>query len=98
MLLIISSCSTKVHGGRPSDCCSLDPSPVDVLKLCPKNIKLVRSVVFNYIETYSKELFNFIATGKVEVNVHKVYSLKDVGLANSDLEGRHTTGKPVLKG
>lgn len=43
------------------------------------------------------ELFAMIADGKVEIKVHKVYDLKDVGHAHTDLEGRKTTGKLVLK-
>lgn len=77
--------------------------PFDLLDLGPKNIKLLRPVVFNYIttreelETYTKELFDFILSGKVDVKIHDVYPLKDVGRAHSDLEGRKTTGKLLLQ-
>ncbi|KAJ9150820.1 NAD(P)-binding protein [Pleurostoma richardsiae] len=77
--------------------------PVDVLRLGPKNIKLMRPVVFNYLveqeerDKYSKELFDLLATGKVEVKVHEVYPLKEVGRAHTDLESRKTSGKLVLK-
>jgi NADPH:quinone reductase len=63
---------------------------------------LMRPVVFSYlvereeIETYSKELFELLLSGRVEVK-HTVYDLKDVGKAHSDLESRKTTGKLVLK-
>ncbi|EOO01151.1 putative quinone oxidoreductase protein [Phaeoacremonium minimum UCRPA7] len=77
--------------------------PFDLLDLGPKNVKLLRPVVFNYIatreelETYTRELFDFILSGKVDVKIHEVYPLKDVGRAHSDLEGRKTTGKLLLQ-
>lgn len=63
----------------------------------------MRPVLFNYIanleewEGYCKELFDLITSGKVTVNVHKVYPLKEVAQAHADLEGRKTTGKLLLK-
>ncbi|KAJ9139221.1 NAD(P)-binding protein [Coniochaeta hoffmannii] len=77
--------------------------PFDILRLGPKNIKLLRPVLFNYIttpeelETYTKELFELISSGKVKVKVHEEYPLKDVARAHSDLEGRKTMGKLILK-
>lgn len=60
-------------------------------------------MVFNYLVTdeerkaYFSELFDMIAAGKVNINVHEVYPLKEVARAHTDLEGRKTTGKLVLK-
>ncbi|KAH8911509.1 NAD(P)-binding protein [Coniochaeta sp. PMI_546] len=77
--------------------------PFDILRLGPKNIKLLRPVLFNYIvtreelETYSRELFELISSGKIKVKVHEEYPLKDVARAHADLEARKTTGKLVLK-
>ncbi|KAK4099194.1 NAD(P)-binding protein [Parathielavia hyrcaniae] len=77
--------------------------PVDVLRLGAKNIKLMRPVLFAYIVTkeerdaYTKELFELLLTGKVNVKVHGVYPLKDVGKGHTELEGRKTTGKLLLK-
>lgn len=77
--------------------------PVDLLKLGAKNIKLLRPVLFNYLvtreelENYANELFGLLQSGKIVVDVHKVYPLKDVAQAHSDLEGRKTTGKLLLK-
>ncbi|KAK4238670.1 hypothetical protein C8A03DRAFT_14887 [Achaetomium macrosporum] len=77
--------------------------PVDLFKLGAKNVKLMRPRLFGYIETqeeldvYTRELFDLLLTGKVNVKVHEVYSLKDVARAHSDLEGRKTTGKLLLK-
>jgi NADPH2:quinone reductase len=59
--------------------------------------------MFNYTvtreewEQYSNELFDLILTGKLNVGLHKTYALKDVGQAHSDLEGRKTAGKLLLK-
>jgi NADPH2:quinone reductase len=77
--------------------------PVDVLKLGAKNIKLMRPVLFAYIATkeerdaYTKELFELLLAGKVNVKIHEVYPLKDVARAHTDLEGRKTMGKLLLK-
>ncbi|KAK3312349.1 hypothetical protein B0H66DRAFT_486159 [Apodospora peruviana] len=77
--------------------------PIDVLKLGAKNIKLMRPVLFNYIVTqeerdsYTAELFDLLKSGKVNVKIHDIYPLKDVARAHSDLEGRKTTGKLLLK-
>ncbi|KAK4155831.1 hypothetical protein C8A00DRAFT_13136 [Chaetomidium leptoderma] len=77
--------------------------PVDLLKLGAKNIKLMRPVLFAYIATkeerdaYTKELFELLVAGKVKVKIHEVYPLKEVARAHTDLEGRKTTGKLMLK-
>jgi NADPH2:quinone reductase len=68
-----------------------------------KNVRLIRPTYNMYVvtreelEKYSSELFEFLTSGKVEVGIHKVYALSDVASAHSDLEGRKTTGKLVLK-
>lgn len=60
-------------------------------------------MLFNYIttpeefETYTKELFELIGSGKIEVKVHEQYPLQEAARAHSDLEARRTTGKLVLK-
>lgn len=77
--------------------------PVDVLKLGAKNIKLMRPMLFAYIvikeerAAYTKELFELLLAGKVKVKIHEVYPLQEVGRAHSDLEGRKTAGKLLLK-
>jgi NADPH2:quinone reductase len=38
-----------------------------------------------------------LVTGKVKVKIHDEYPLQDVARAHSDLEGRKTTGKLLLK-
>ena len=48
------------------------------------------------LEKYSNELFGLIQSKKIEVDIHKIYPLKEVGQAHLDLEGRKTTGKLLL--
>jgi NADPH2:quinone reductase len=63
----------------------------------------MRPTLFNYIvtreefTTYTKELFDWIEQGELNVKVHKVYKLEDVKQAHEDLEGRKTTGKLLLE-
>ncbi|KXX78401.1 putative quinone oxidoreductase [Madurella mycetomatis] len=79
------------------------PAPVELPKLSAKNIKLMRPALFAYIATpeerekYTKELFDLLVAGKIKVKIHEVYPLKEVARAHSDLEGRKTTGKLLLK-
>lgn len=77
--------------------------PLDILRLGAKNVKVMRPVLFGYIvtpeewERWTTELFDLIKTEKVRIKVHEVYPLKDVARAHTDLEGRKTTGKLLLK-
>ncbi|KAF7554546.1 hypothetical protein G7Z17_g2823 [Cylindrodendrum hubeiense] len=77
--------------------------PVNILRLTPKCIKLMRPVVSGYIadraslEKYSAELFELITSGKVEILIHDVYPLKEVARAHQDIESRKTTGKLLIK-
>jgi len=77
--------------------------PLTISKLSAKNIKIVRPTLFNYIytreefEKYAAELFNFIIKDKLNVRIYEIYPLADVARAHSDLEGRKTTGKLLLK-
>ncbi|KAJ6444934.1 LOW QUALITY PROTEIN: putative quinone oxidoreductase [Purpureocillium lavendulum] len=76
--------------------------PLSILKLGPKNVKLMRPVVNGYVaeradlERYSAELFDLITSGKVNVAIHKTYALKDVAQAHQDIESRKTSGKLLL--
>lgn len=77
--------------------------PLDLFKLTPKNIKIMRPNMTSYITTdeerkeFTSELFDLLLTGKVSAHIHKVYDLKDVAQAHTDLEGRKTIGKLLLK-
>lgn len=76
---------------------------MDILKLGPKNIKLSRPIVNNYVtereelEKYGNELLEMITAGKLQVPIYKIYPLKDAAEAHRDLEGRKTTGKLLIK-
>jgi NADPH2:quinone reductase len=63
----------------------------------------LRPTLFNYIytreeyEKYCAELFDFIIKDKINVRIHETYPLKDIARAHTDIEGRKTTGKLLLK-
>ncbi|KAF7158470.1 hypothetical protein CNMCM5623_003473 [Aspergillus felis] len=77
--------------------------PLPLNKLSPKCVKVARPQLFGYIETreefefYVNELFNLLQSGQLKVRIHKVYPLEQVQQAHIDLEGRKTTGKPLLR-
>lgn len=77
--------------------------PFPIAKLAAKNIKLMRPTVMAYIATreeyeyYVNELFDWLKSGKLKVNVHKAYDLSDIQQAHKDLEGRVTSGKLLVK-
>lgn len=72
-------------------------------RLAAKNVKLLRTTLFNYIATreeliqYADELWKFIEKDGLNVRIHDVYPLEDVARATQDIEGRKTTGKLLLK-
>ncbi|KAI1940680.1 NADPH:quinone reductase [Ophidiomyces ophidiicola] len=71
--------------------------------LSAKNIKLMRTSLFAYIATqeefdsYTKELFDMVESGKLKTKLHKIYPLEQAAQAHIDLEGRKTTGKLLLR-
>lgn len=77
--------------------------PFSISRLSQKNLKLLRPTLSNYVytreefERYSNELFGFISGGMVKVQIHEIYPLQEVARAHTDLEGRKTTGKLILK-
>lgn len=77
--------------------------PVNVLELGPKCVRLMRPVLFGYIQSkkerdvYINDLWDLLIQGKANVCIHKVYDLQDVASAHRDLEGRRTMGKLLLK-
>ena len=77
--------------------------PFPVQKLAANNASVMRATLMQYIvlreelEYYAGELFKLLSSGKLKVNYHGTYDLKDVGEAHRDLEGRKTTGKLLLK-
>lgn len=75
--------------------------PVDLFVLMPKAIRLMRTAVFTFItghfRDYAEPFLKLMSEGHVKAKIFKEYSLKDVGQAHSDLEGRRTTGKLILR-
>jgi NADPH:quinone reductase-like Zn-dependent oxidoreductase len=77
------------------------PDPLTIARLSPKNARLMRPTLFNYMVTreefehWSQELFGFIVQDKIDVK-YEVYPLSDVKRATEDLQGRKTTGKLLL--
>ncbi|OTA96909.1 hypothetical protein M434DRAFT_8355 [Hypoxylon sp. CO27-5] len=76
--------------------------PFNIARLSAKNARLMRPTVMNYItnreelDSYSKELFDFIIKDGLDARIHEVYPLSEVARAHADLEGRKTTGKLLL--
>ena len=77
--------------------------PVNLGTLTQKgSIYVQRPSLMTYIadrarlDAMAADLFGVVASGKVKVNVNHRYALKDAGTAQSDLEGRRTTGSAVL--
>ncbi|KAG0257854.1 NADPH:quinone reductase [Mortierella polycephala] len=77
--------------------------PVNLMRLAEKNIRLMRTTLFQYITTreefdaLSSDLLQLVGEGKLDFAIHKVYPIQDVKQAHDDLEGRKTTGKLLLK-
>ncbi|UPK93901.1 hypothetical protein LCI18_004836 [Fusarium solani-melongenae] len=77
--------------------------PVNILRLTPKCVRLMRPVVSVYVspraslEKYTTELFDMLKSKKLEVAIHDVYPLKEVARAHQDIESRKTTGKLLIK-
>lgn len=77
--------------------------PLTISRLSAKNVKILRPTLFNYISTreeferYTGELFEFITKYNFNVRIHETYPLAEVARAHTDLEGRKTTGKLLLK-
>jgi NADPH2:quinone reductase len=77
---------------------------IDPLILNQKgSLFLTRPSLGNYIsdpaelQWRSGDLFNWIAANRLKLRIHKIYALADAAQAHRDLEGRHTTGKLLLK-
>ena len=63
---------------------------------------LTRPTLAQYIATpeelewRARDLFAWIAQGKLTLRIEKVYPLADAAQAHRDLEGRKTSGKLIL--
>ncbi|KAJ3147418.1 hypothetical protein HK101_002224 [Irineochytrium annulatum] len=76
---------------------------VDIMKLVPNAVKLMRPSLFQMMQTREDmELLLYPLPEMVQkkilnIHIHKVYDLKDAAQAHRDLEGRQTQGKLILK-
>lgn len=77
--------------------------PLNISLLAKKNTKIMRATLMQYVVTreeleyYTSLLFGYLNDGKLKVNIHKTYDLKDLQQAHKDLEGRLTSGKLLIK-
>ncbi|CAG8513607.1 4050_t:CDS:2 [Diversispora eburnea] len=77
--------------------------PFDIYRLSAKNVKLARPTIVNYIYTKeefqqcTKELFDLIINGKLNIKIWKIYKLSEVRQAHEDLAQRKTSGKLLLE-
>ncbi|KAH7626106.1 hypothetical protein B0T09DRAFT_293365 [Sordaria sp. MPI-SDFR-AT-0083] len=77
--------------------------PLPLNKLSPKCVKVARPTLFGYIatreefESYSRDLFELLTSGALNVHIHGFYSLAEVAQAHRDLEGRKTCGKLLIR-
>jgi len=51
----------------------------------------------NELKWRSSDIFNWIAAGRLNLQIHKIYRLADAASAHRDLEARKTSGKLLLK-
>ena len=64
---------------------------------------LTRPSLANYVsdpaelQWRAKDLFGWLASGKLQLHIHKTYKLEQAAQAHEDLEARRTTGKLLLK-
>jgi len=77
---------------------------IDPLILNQKgSLFLTRPSLGNYISDpaelkwRSSDLFQWLAAGRLKLNIHQIYKLADAAQAHRDLESRKTTGKLLLK-
>lgn len=76
--------------------------PLDLRRLGPKALKLARGSLGPYTATQERmapraaELFEVIGSGAVKVEINQRYALSDASKAQSDMEGRRTTGSSVM--
>lgn len=77
--------------------------PLDLLLLSQKgSLFVTRPTIMSYtakrpdLEALGAELFDVVASGKVKIEVHQRYALKDAAQAHRDLEARKTTGSTIL--
>ncbi|KAJ3023497.1 UNVERIFIED_CONTAM: hypothetical protein HDU68_008596 [Siphonaria sp. JEL0065] len=76
---------------------------VDIMKLVPNAVRLMRPSLFTFIK--DKADFDFLVNplldlynaSKITIHIHKIYDLSDIKSAHDDLESGKTQGKLVLR-
>ncbi|KAF8242908.1 hypothetical protein K440DRAFT_563703 [Wilcoxina mikolae CBS 423.85] len=77
--------------------------PLSIARLAPKCLKVLRPQLFGYVATkeefasYAGEVLDLVKRKKVEVRIHKTYSLDEAQQAHTDIEGRVTIRKLLYK-
>jgi len=78
--------------------------PFDLIKLSQKGSLYVTRPTLNHytatreeLEWRANDVFRMIVNGDLKLRIHHVYALTEAAQAHSDLEGRKTTGKLLLK-
>ena len=95
----LKPCGLMVFFGQSSGAVA----PFDPLMLSTKgSLYLTRPTLGTYIasradlEWRTRDVFDWIATGKLKIRIDKTYPLAEAAQAQRDLEGRKTTGKLIL--
>lgn len=77
--------------------------PVDTQELSKRgSLFLTRPTLFTYVAKRAdllktaQELFDIVATGQVNIEIHQTYALRDAAQAHADLAARKTTGSTIL--
>ena len=72
------------------------------MRLAPKNVSLLRPLVFGYTDTQedlvrnAEALFDLIKSKKLDILVSQDFPLSEVAAAHTALESRKTTGKLII--
>ena len=98
---LIARIGTLVSFGQSSGL----PDPIELHRLSPKNLKLLRPSLFGYVSTqeelnyYSKILIDLLVSDKVYPGVWREYLLSAEGVkqAQDELASRSTTGKLLIR-
>ena len=77
--------------------------PVDLILLSQKgSLFITRPTIMSYtakradLLALGAELFEVVTSGRVRIEVHQTYALRDAAQAHRDLEARKTTGSTIL--
>ncbi|KAI0271486.1 NAD(P)-binding protein [Gloeopeniophorella convolvens] len=79
--------------------------PFPLAKLAEKNVRLLRPIYTNWMETqdewdaYAREVYRLVSNDEVKINIHGEYPFTPEGVrqAQLDLVGGRTTGKVLIK-